>query len=97
MTGLLAGAVLVVVVVWLFGSWPARVVGMLLVIDGLGGLVVHGGSLGNPRFVWEVIGGVGLWLFGHWLFAAKHGLWRSRVSRALWRLPVMRWTSPVRT
>ena len=44
----------------------------------------------------EAAAGIGLWMFGHWLFALKHGMWRTRLARAAWRVPVWAWASPVR-
>lgn len=90
-----AGAV-VLILVWLFGSGLARFAGIVLVIDGLGGLVIHAGSFDNPRYAIEAAAGIGLWMFGHWLFALKHGMWRTRLGRAAWRVPVWSWASPVR-
>lgn len=95
MIGLLAGLVVLAIVVWIFGSGVARFVGLVLLINGLGGIWLRGG-LENPRHGWFVVAGLGLWLFGHWLFAAKRGAWRSRVARAVWRVPIIAWTSPVR-
>ncbi len=91
-----AATVVVVMLVWLFGSGLARFAGIVLVIDGLGGLVIHAGSFDNPRYAIEAAAGVGLWMFGHWLFALKHGVWRTRAARAAWRVPVWSWASPIR-
>lgn len=93
LTMILAGAAVVVMVAWLFGDGPARFVGIVLMVDGLGGIAIHG-SLADSRFGWEAAGGFALWLIGHWLFAAKFGVWRSRVGRAVWGIPVLRWLSP---
>ena len=54
-----AGAV-VLILVWLFGSGLARFAGIVLVIDGLGGLVIHAGSFDNPRYAIEAAAGIGL-------------------------------------
>ncbi|MGC5247616.1 hypothetical protein ACPXB3_11900 [Gordonia sp. DT219] len=90
---LLAAAVLVLILLWAFGSIVGRVAGVLLVLDGLGGFVVHGATPGW-RYVIELGAGIGLWMFGHWLFAAKHGAWRSRLGRMVWRSPLLAWMAP---
>lgn len=85
------------ILLWTFGSGLLRIGGLVLIIDGLGGIVIRGGSLDNHRFPIEVGVGVLAWLAGHWLFAAKHGVWRTRAARGVWSLPVVRWLAPVRT
>lgn len=91
----LAGVAVVVMLVWIFGSGIARFVGIVLLIDGLGGIAIRNG-FDNPRFAIEAAIGLGLWLFGHWLFAAKYGQYRSRLAQRVWRLPVLGWAAPVR-
>lgn len=87
-------ALLALVLVWAFGSVIARVVGVVMVLDGVGGFVVHGTAAVHDRYLIELGVGVGLWLFGHWLYALKHGVWRSRLGRAVWRLPVLALIAP---
>jgi hypothetical protein len=94
MIGLLAGVAVVGILVWIFGAGIFRFVGIVLVIDGLGGIAL--GHMDNPRFAIELAVGLGLWLAGTWLFAAKHGLWSSRLARRVWTLPVLGVLSPIR-
>lgn len=65
-----AGPVIIVCAVWLFGSGFARFAGALPVAIGLLRLTSDHAS---PR-MWAFVGvGVALWLFGHWLWAFKPG------------------------
>lgn len=94
LTMLLAGGAVASIAVWLFGDKLARLVGIVLVLDGVGGIAVHG-NFENPRFAWEAGIGLALWMVGHWLFAAKFGMWRSRMGRVAWRAPVLRVLRPI--
>ncbi|GAA4825094.1 hypothetical protein GCM10023353_38750 [Tomitella cavernea] len=40
---------------------------------------------------------MGLWLFGHWHHAAKHGLWRSSFGLKVFSLPVLHRLAPIAT
>jgi len=91
---LAALAVLALILAWAFGSFVLRWGGVLFVIDGLGGLVVHHGAFTSWRTL-ELVGGLAAWMLGHWLFAAKYQSWRSVVGRAPWQLPVLRSLTPI--
>jgi len=91
---LAAFAALALILAWAFGSFVLRWGGILFVIDGLGGLVVHHGAV-TPWRMLEVMGGLAAWMVGHWLYAVKYQSWRSVLGRAPWRLPVLRWLTPI--
>ncbi|WP_157851091.1 hypothetical protein [Gordonia phthalatica] len=93
----LAGLTIIgVILLWMFGAGMARFIGIVLILDGVGGMAIRNSVTENPRFPIEAVVGLGLWLLGHWLFAAKDGLWRSRLGQRVWRLPGLSWMSPVR-
>ncbi|QBJ97395.1 hypothetical protein ERC79_16710 [Rhodococcus sp. ABRD24] len=81
-----AGLIVVIIGAWLFGSVIARIGGALLVIIGLLRIASDHAS---PR-MWAFVGiGVALWLFGQWLWALKHKLWRSSLALSVFSLPVL--------
>ncbi|MCZ4553656.1 hypothetical protein [Gordonia rubripertincta] len=82
---------------WGIGSTIARVAGIILLIDGLGGIALHANALAGTHYVTEAVIGLGLWLTGHWLYALKHRLWRSHLAMVTWRLPVLTWLAPIPT
>ncbi|GAA4685084.1 hypothetical protein [Gordonia humi] len=84
------------IALWTFGSGIGRVIGLVLILDGVGGMAIHNSVTATPRFPIEAAIGLGLWLAGHWIFAAKHGQYRSRVAQRVWRLPVLGWVAPIR-
>lgn len=90
---LIAAAALVILVAW--GVFPglARVVGVLLVIDSIGSILLFPERMPLAHFGW-LLGGVVLWLAGHWAFAAKHGCWRSPLAMRAYRLPGLRRLRP---
>lgn len=68
----------------------ARRVGGLLAVLGVLGMIQHR-SWAPPTFVV----GAGLWLVGHWSFAARNDArYRSRLARAVFDSTVLRWTLP---
>ncbi|MCD7053127.1 hypothetical protein LRS58_20635 [Rhodococcus sp. BH2-1] len=90
----LAGLAILAIAAWLFGSVLARVGGALLVIIGLLRIASDHAS----SRMWAFVGiGVGLWLFGHWLWALKHKLWRSRIALSVFSLPVLDMLAPIPT
>lgn len=66
------------------GGALARGAGGLLVIEELARIVIDGAT---TRTLWLLAAGIGLWLFGHWHHAAKHGLWRSSLGLIVFSLP----------
>lgn len=82
---------------WGIGSTVARVVGIILLIDGLGGIALHSSALAGTHYVTEAAIGLGLWLAGHWLYALKHRLWRSHLAMVTWRLPGLSLLAPIPT
>jgi hypothetical protein len=94
MMGGLAGLVVVVIAAWLFGSGLARFAGGLLVVIGL---LRISSDHASPR-MWAFVGvGVALWLFGHWLWALKHKLWRTQFALSVFSLPVLDAIAPIPT
>lgn len=92
-----AGLLLVAIVLWGIGSGLARLVGIILLIDGLGGIALHAGDIAGTRYLTEAAVGLGLWLAGHWLYAVKHRLWRTHLAMTVWRLPVLSHLAPIPT
>ena len=91
------GVLLVAILLWGIGSGLARLVGIILFIDGIGGMFIRGGDLANTRFPIEAGIGLALWLAGHWLYALKHRLWRSHLALVVWRLPILSLLAPIPT
>lgn len=85
--GLFAMAALVALLGWLVGSVLARVVGALLVLDGLlslvTGIVSPGRMLGGLA---ALAVGVPLWLLGHRLYLGKYGRYRSHLAARVFAL-----------
>lgn len=97
MNGLLMLAGIVVlagILTWGMGSVILRVVGILAVIDGVGGVVIRAGIVTHWNGL-EIVAGLAMWMAGHWLYAAKYGAWRSIAGRAPWKLPVLSVLAPV--
>ena len=92
---LASGLVLAVLAVWAFGSLPARLVGAVLAVDGIGGFFIHGTGGASARYLAEIGIGLAVWMAGHWLYAAKYKMWRSTLGRAPWRLPVLALLTPI--
>lgn len=94
--GGVALAALLALLVWAAGSLVARVVGALLVIDGLlslsQALVRPADAL--PRAIAWLAVGVLLWLVGHRLYLAKYGRFRSALARQAFSAPLLRLSVP---
>lgn len=91
---LLGIVALAAILTWSIGSFVLRLVGVLAVIDGIGGVVVHHGLISHWHGL-EIAVGFAMWMAGHWLFAAKYKAWRSVAGRAPWKLPVLAALAPV--
>lgn len=89
-----AGVALAAMLVWGIGGVVLRIVGILAVLDGLGGIFIRAGIVTHWNGL-EVVAGLVMWMAGHWLYAAKHKIWRSVVGRAPWKLPVLSLLAPV--
>lgn len=89
-----AGVALAAMLIWGIGGVLLRIVGILAVIDGLGGIFIRAGIVTHWNGL-EVVVGLAMWMAGHWLYAAKHKTWRSTVGRAPWKLPVLSLLAPV--
>ncbi len=94
MEGIAAGVVLVALAAWVFGSGIARAAGGLLAIIAL---VRIAAGHESPRMWMFLAVGAGLWLFGHWLWAAKHKLWRSRLALSIFSTPLLDRLAPIPT
>lgn len=79
----LGAAALLILGVWLFGGFLARMVGATLIVVGLVALTV----LGDPDGAVVLAAGAGLWFAGQLLFAARHGWFRSPTAERVWKAP----------
>lgn len=87
----------VVLVAWKIGSFVARFLGSLLIILTIAGLIWGGPHFGEMNAPLALAVGLGLWLFGHWLFAFKNKGWRSSLALRVFSLPLLRLLAPVAT
>lgn len=87
-----AVAVLGLLFFWSSFSLLARFLGAFLVIDTL---LTFALGFGNPERLFWIGVGVLLWVAGHWFWAFKHGLWRTRLAMRAFRLPLLRDLSPI--
>ncbi|WP_216895688.1 hypothetical protein [Nocardia alni] len=90
---LAAIAVLVLLVLWWAFPLTARILGVLVVLDSLGAIVLFP-DRAIPYRVWWLLAGFVLWLAGHWAWAAKHGIWASRIALRIFQLPGLRHLIP---
>lgn len=87
----IVGIIVLVGAVWLFGSGVARAAGILLVVLGL--LMLATGSVFG---VVVGVGGVLIWLGGHWFFAYKYHGWRSPLAQRAFNSRFLRRIDPTR-
>ncbi|MFG1795808.1 hypothetical protein [Nocardia sp. NPDC049149] len=90
---LVALVALVLLVVWWLFPMLARILGVLIAIDALLGIVLFPDYALPARLPW-LAAGVLLWLAGNWAWAAKHGVWGSRLARSFFQLPGLRHLIP---
>lgn len=88
----LAGLALVLLVLHAIGSTMARLVGTFLIFFSL--IYMSNGS-NQPSAGWYLLAGIGLWLFGHWLWAFKHKSWRTALAQRVFALPVLHSFAPI--
>ncbi|ANS32677.1 putative membrane protein (plasmid) [Rhodococcus opacus] len=80
--------------VWAFGSITARLVGALIIFEGL----LRIGFTGpGPLSVAILAIGVAAWLLGHWIWAYKHKIWRTRLALNVYSLPGLHRLAPIVT
>ncbi|MCX4097710.1 hypothetical protein [Nocardia sp. alder85J] len=93
MTTILVGAALALVALGAIFPWLSRWGGVLLIIDSMGGLLLHLGQGSAYSLMWLVIG-LAAWLVGHLVYAHRDGFWRSWLAFQIFRLPGLRLARP---
>jgi len=94
MTGVLSTVALLALIalgVWSFGFFALRFGGLLLFLLGLVGLLQ-----GTPAALLVVVIGGVAWLGGHWLFARKHHVFRSAITKRLFAQTLLSRVDPTR-
>lgn len=66
-----------VLIVWKFGSFFARFLGLLTIVGAAMAMMVEPVST-LPANILTLATGIILWLAGHWLWAYRHKTWRTR-------------------
>ncbi|KAF0957355.1 hypothetical protein [Rhodococcus sp. T7] len=80
--------------IWAFGSIAARLIGALIIFEGL----LRIGFTGpRPLSVAILATGVAAWLLGHWIWAYKHKAWRTRLALNAYSLPGLHHLAPIGT
>jgi hypothetical protein len=87
----LAILALVLLFVWILGGLLLRIGGLVLALGGAGMVALSGNANGLLVFA---IGGA-LWLAGHWLYALRHGEYKSPLADFLYRCAPA-WLDPIR-
>ncbi|MBC2644396.1 MULTISPECIES: hypothetical protein [unclassified Rhodococcus (in: high G+C Gram-positive bacteria)] len=80
--------------VWAFGSVTARLVGALIIFEGL---LRIGFTGAGPLSMTILAAGVAVWLLGHWIWAYKHKTWRTRLALNAYSLPGLHHFAPIGT
>ena len=80
--------------IWAFGSITARLIGALIIFEGLLRVGVTGAG---PLSVAILAIGVAAWLLGHWIWAYKHKTWRTRLALNTFSLPGLHHLAPIGT
>lgn len=88
----LAFVALGLLAVWVFGGVLLRLSGIVLTLSGIGLVAFSGNANGLLVFA---IGGA-LWLAGHWLYALRHGEYKSPLADFLFYRCVPAWLDPIR-
>lgn len=88
----LAILALVLLFVWILGGLLLRVGGIVLALGGTGMVALSGNANGLLVFA---IGGA-LWLAGHWLYALRHGEYKSPLADFLFYRCAPAWLDPIR-
>lgn len=93
---LLALIAIVALIAWTVGSFLARLVGALLVLDALLKLTTIGVNPAAFVTVAEYLAiGIAVWLLGHWIWAFKHRTWRTQLAYRSFGLPLLRALAPI--
>jgi hypothetical protein len=88
----LAILALVLLFVWVLGGLLLRIGGVVLALGGTGMVALSGNANGLLVFA---IGGA-LWLAGHWLYALRHGEYKSPLADFLFYRCAPAWLDPIR-
>ena len=88
----LAFVALGLVAIWVFGGVLLRLSGIVLALGGAGLVALSGNANGILVFA---IGGA-LWLAGQWLYALRHGQYKSPLADFLFYRCAPAWLDPTR-
>lgn len=88
----LAIVALGLICVWVLGGLVLRLIGYTLALAGAGVVALTGNA--NGALVFAI--GVVLWLAGHWLFALRHGQFKSPLADFLFCRCAPAWLDPTR-
>ena len=83
-----------VLVVWKFGSFFARFLGLLTIVGAAMAMMVEPVST-LPANILTLATGIIIWLAGHWLWACRHKTWRTRRALSAFRYGSHSSTVPV--
>jgi hypothetical protein len=78
--------------VWVLGGLLLRIGGLILALGGAGLVALSGNANG---ILVSAIGGA-LWLAGHWLYALRHGQYKSPLADLLFYRWAPAWLDPAR-
>ena len=79
---------------WVFGSITARLIGTLIIFEGL---LRIGFTGAGPLSMAILATGIAAWLLGHWIWAYKHKTWRTRLALNAYSLPGLHHLAPIGT
>jgi hypothetical protein len=88
----LAILALVLLFVWILGGLLLRIGGVVLALGGAGMVALSGNA--NGLLVFAI--GAALWLAGHWLYALRHGEYKSPLADFLFYRCAPAWLDPIR-
>lgn len=74
---------------WSLFPTLARIAGILLMLDSVLTLILLPNRAPAAHAGW-LLTGIALWLTGHFVFAVKHGAWRSRLAARIVHASVLR-------
>lgn len=90
----MAALAIAAILLWVFGSALGRVVGGGIAFYALIQLANSGNSVASYRLLAI---GAAVWIAGHWLFAFKHRVWRSRFALLIFSQPIAHRFAPIPT
>lgn len=86
--------VFVVVVVGAIATWVPRLIGAVLLLDGVLTLWWNAWDFSQHALTLRIGAGLVLWLFGHLMFRLKNEGWRTKLGMMAWRRTPLRLISP---